>query len=450
MLLDEFATERDDRNNLVKAIVKIRDAVPRHTLHVCMTARKGSIDAVSLEPYLKIPVRPSQADIRKYAETRIDGSGKLCRWAPDNSTRRKTIITSIVKKSKLIFKLASLQMDLLCKQVSFLDFERTLAELLSEIKAHFQDALARIDRKPEYRDWVNRLFLWILYANPPMQLNALSQALAMEIDLPYDTPVSKLEVDLSTLIVMSEGFVVSSGTRLSFNHETIDSFLRKSRSWFGVNGSELITETSLSYLCLESVFENVLNDWDPPSILQPTSPFYDWLQRFNKLSDYGSETHSAGTQKRMSASLRYLKDRFADYWDPEFHPILMYCHLGFTELVRELLQNCSANKACEGRSLLRISIAHGEARVVALLLSRPELDVNAKDERCFTALHHASHSSDTADVDRNWTYIIELLLEHENIDANAIDSRGYTALHCALQERYRVWRDGSLDLISAL
>ena len=75
---------------------------------------------------------------------------------------------------------------------------------------------------------------------------------------------------------------------------------------------------------------------------------------------------------------------------------------------------------------LHYAVRGGHTECVKLLLAQPGINVNAKDKDGYTPLHYAMKNGNVE--------CVKLLLEHQNINVNAQDKSGYTPLHLAAEK----------------
>jgi ankyrin repeat protein len=107
-------------------------------------------------------------------------------------------------------------------------------------------------------------------------------------------------------------------------------------------------------------------------------------------------------------------------------PLVIACDQGYADVVRELLASgADVNAHTAFGTPLIIAIAarrvHDNAEaVVAALLERPDVLVNARGAEGFTALHVAAI--------KNRTSIVRILLGRADVDATVLDNGGRTAL----------------------
>lgn len=142
--------------------------------------------------------------------------------------------------------------------MSILNLNRALGHLSREIDEYYRQALARIDEKTDYQAWIKKLFAWVLYARRRVRSANLSHLLAIESGMSGDIMLEDLDVDVQSIVSMSEGLIIcpsQDSEDVVFAHETIDDFLRRNETWLGFDGKELVLETSLTAMV---IMENVI------------------------------------------------------------------------------------------------------------------------------------------------------------------------------------------------
>lgn len=121
--LDEFSADLDDRVDLVKSLLSIRnqvgqfdddlegnrieapaeraaeDRLSRHSFRMCLTSRQAVTITELLAPCVQATVKATEGDITAHILGRIEKSGKLSRWLARDDTLQSQLTRSIIVKS---------------------------------------------------------------------------------------------------------------------------------------------------------------------------------------------------------------------------------------------------------------------------------------------------------------------------------------------------------------
>jgi hypothetical protein len=104
-------------------------------------------------------------------------------------------------------------------------------------------------------------------------------------------------------------------------------------------------------------------------------------------------------------------------------------------ITESLLNNSVDLQDLNGCNILHIAVEKGNIKIVKLLLSKEDIDVNFRDLNGFTALHIA--------VERGNIEILKLLLSKENIDVNLQSLNGCNVLHIVVEK-------GNIEIVKLL
>lgn len=116
--------------------------------------------------------------------------------------------------------LAALQMQYLGTLTSTLKIKAALPRLSKRFEDYYKQSLDRIREKPQLQGQIFHLFLWLLYASRPLNVDQLRQCLCIEPDIDLDTPLEDLDEHVERLAAESEG-LVEIGSSLH-RHDTCD------------------------------------------------------------------------------------------------------------------------------------------------------------------------------------------------------------------------------------
>ena len=103
--------------------------------------------------------------------------------------------------------LAALQMQYLGTLTSTFKIKDALPKLSKRFEDYYKQSLDRIREKPDLQEQIFRLFIWLLYAKPPLSVEELRQCLCIEPDLNLETPLDDLDEHVERLAAESEGLV---------------------------------------------------------------------------------------------------------------------------------------------------------------------------------------------------------------------------------------------------
>ncbi|KAF5339857.1 hypothetical protein D9611_009063 [Ephemerocybe angulata] len=160
-------------------LLGVLTSLPGH-IHILFTCRPLELFMHRYTPEaLHIPVQARTKDIEIYVAQRVKESTKLSRILSDNPTVAERFTRLIVEKSKGMFLLARLQMELILERCTTIgSLLRALETLPSGINDMYRATMDRIGSQSEEDVSIaHRAFLWILHARDPLSPQDLQHAL---------------------------------------------------------------------------------------------------------------------------------------------------------------------------------------------------------------------------------------------------------------------------------
>jgi ankyrin repeat protein len=130
-------------------------------------------------------------------------------------------------------------------------------------------------------------------------------------------------------------------------------------------------------------------------------------------------TREPAKKPRPEAAQQLLKLRGYEFGEQGFHAAARARDIMAVTAFLDGGININARSDADGRTALISAAARGDLQIVRLLLDRGA-DVNVKDNKEYTALHHA--------VEARYDDVSEVLLNHPKLDPNARGLNGVTTL----------------------
>ena len=433
-----------------------------------------------IERYVKWDIEKEVGYGSELWDDRIHGSRpdstRFGRRLVKNPDLLRRIPKAIVEKAKGQILDAKLCMVDLKSQQTLKGIEKSLAGLPKTYSDHYDSAIQRIkDQKDaEARATGLKALSYVVYAHRVLSLSELQHALATdpgdtEFDADKDYDGGDI-VDTTTALVSIDGDL--NAVRV---HATLQEYLSSSEArnkWFPTAEIDLAT-TCLTYLTFDALAKRSRSD-EEFEAKRLEYPFLAYASQY-----WGDHVRDAGPEFDTELAVELISDpqRVETYiqaawytdrtsaisWDVrkgvfDLHvcawfglssiipsleqedleidiqestygqtPLMYACRRGHVEVAQELLKlGASINQtSLRGRTAMFEAVVENHERVVELLLTREDLDVNVtqskEDDR--SALMLAARL--------NNTNIVARLLKHPKINVNQQDSHGWTALSIA-------------------
>ncbi|KAI9150548.1 putative ankyrin-2 ankyrin [Paramyrothecium foliicola] len=181
------------------------------------------------DEFEEIKISAHQADLTLYAAAEIERRVSLKLLRLKSPTLKDEIIQELAKGADGMFRWVSCQIDYLCELPNDYERRKALKSLPPTLHATYERILERIDRlaRPT-RELVRKALSWIVFADPPMTIQEMCQALSVSADdggpdmLDEETEIDDIQLSLhcSSLVQRS-----TDGDRFELAHFTVKEFL---------------------------------------------------------------------------------------------------------------------------------------------------------------------------------------------------------------------------------
>ena len=267
------------------------------------------------------------------------------------------------------------------------EIRRSLKNISANLSQAFEDTLRRIDNEPRNRQRVAmRSLMWISHARSPLRINELRHALATQIgdtDLDRDNLIQpKLIIECCSGLVVVE----DESSIVKLVHHTLQDFLQAQRQNMFPDAETEITNTCLSYLCLqEPITSQIARDADHvPNGLQEGQGLQDLPFLGYASAHWGDHAQQAASNEADVLALKFLTT-------PSMIERAEQSKLKYLPLQQDFLVHAHPRQRLGRNNLtgLHVAARFGLTRLVILLLTEG-LEVNAVDSDKNTALHEAA------------------------------------------------------------
>ncbi|KAI9768032.1 MAG: hypothetical protein M1840_005344 [Geoglossum simile] len=380
-----------------------------------------------LDKFLQIEIKAKECDIRRILED--DNLSELMKNAQPLVDE---IITTIVRKAKDMFLLASLQFDMIRSSTTRNEIRIALKEVPTDLHISFKLTLERIEGQSEnFKNLAHRIISWLSHTKRPLSVHGLQQFLAVRLGHP-----SLEEDDIpeqQTMIHTCMGLVTidheSSTIRLV--HNSLREYLQGLAKPFYSPGAT-IAGSCLTVLSLGEFNRGCCySDREFESRLRQFPAFayaaHNW--GYHVLDETGETNKemllgflqsdlkvSSATQAMLAPS--HGRRGYSQIFPTDFTGLHLASFFGLKGVVSDLLTN-NANPNAEDsyrRRPLSLAAEEGQEAVVGLFLKKGA-EVRASDKWGRTALHQAAMSGHKE--------VVLLLLENgADLDAKEYSGRG--------------------------
>ncbi|KAL8877179.1 MAG: hypothetical protein Q9198_004759, partial [Flavoplaca austrocitrina] len=129
-----------------------------------------------------IEIRASVSDLKKYVASRIRRNRRLSGYVRSNGPLKQDICDRVASKAEGMFLAAKLHVDALSTKTNIKELKKALENLSTNINDLYDDAIARIEsQNQDYRTLAEKALRWIAYAFRPLPVEALQEAVAIEL-----------------------------------------------------------------------------------------------------------------------------------------------------------------------------------------------------------------------------------------------------------------------------
>ncbi|MCJ1242962.1 hypothetical protein MMC30_000158 [Trapelia coarctata] len=175
--LDECAS---DRSSLVELLSSLNNA-HSNRIKTLFASRDEHDIRSNLRGYATVPIAARASDLRLYVaaelQSRMDNGELVLR----NSFLKEYIMNRLVEKADGMFRWVSCQIDHLCELHSDRERRKALDSLPPTLPKTYERILRRVNKCPGgVQKMVRRALQWIAFAETPLSLSALAEAISVE------------------------------------------------------------------------------------------------------------------------------------------------------------------------------------------------------------------------------------------------------------------------------
>ncbi|KAL9045455.1 MAG: hypothetical protein Q9214_001501 [Letrouitia sp. 1 TL-2023] len=387
-------------NGFIRPLIKLPD------IRIMVTSR----DLPHIEHYFsssrRLEIRANEADIRSYAEDRIDEEVELA---------------------------------------SFLDNPKAVLQALRrlpvELEASYDEAINRIERQPDQHcTRAKQVLSWISFTLRPLTVTELRQALAVELGS-KEFDKSSLPA-LTRLVSVCAGLVAVDRQRqvIRLVHETTQHYFERNRLKLFPGAQQEISKTCLTYLSFDILAKGPCSTDEEMESRLHELPFFDYAARH-----WGDHVRESEDKSVQILTLQLLEDdaklmSFVQRWHrpaiqggkhtQRYPKRILGIHVasafGLEKIILELLNNGADIDSRDetGWTPLTWAVSKGYIKTARLFLEKRADDL-LSDQSGRLPIHYAAQRGDK--------HIVELLAKsHSNL--NQKNKFGETPLHLAALE----------------
>ncbi|KAL8949723.1 MAG: hypothetical protein Q9222_004199 [Ikaeria aurantiellina] len=439
--LDECAVKH--RREFLKLLDGLRECV-----NIFITSRPHLDDlAKTLGPLIQIEVKAHDSDLQKYIQQEIESSE-----ARDeiDSTFMEEIIGKVVSRAQSMFLLAVLHIQTVLSEPTQGEMVEALQSLPEILYAAFEETMQRIQRQSESRSQLAlRSLLWLSHVRRPLQVDELSDALAIRSGLTSVNP--RYRPSQKTIIDCCHGLVNvdKESQTIRLVHYSVQQYLVDRKERFFPLGESEVARSCIIYQML-SPFDSECRQTENEIIdLLNDCPFIAYAARewgyhaqaaiSPEVDEFALSFLQARPQQVCSYQVwQYTQSRRMEWWEPReansCNGLHVAAMLGLHDVAVRLLPSFSDIDipTSLGTTALIKAASYGHRSLVRLFIG-----LNAdltKNNWYGSALHCAAEAG--------YVGMIHDILD-AGIDANLLDDYGRVALACAAES-------GQVDAMRAL
>ncbi|KAL8752513.1 MAG: hypothetical protein Q9199_005692 [Rusavskia elegans] len=421
---------------------------------------------------LMIEIRASVGDLQRYVASRVKSNRRLSGHVRSNGPLKKHICDRVASKAEGMFLAAKLHVDALSTKTNIKQLKKALDNLSTNVNELYDDAIARIEsQNHDYRTLADKALRWVAYAFRPLPVEALQEAVAIELVEPRDQQSDDEGIQdfddeaihsISSILDVCAGLLVHdeiSGLVRLVHYTAQDYFDAHAGSKFEKGHTSIAKEcvTYLSYECFQNPEESsseleISENSDASSddaVAGSVSASEE--SRCYYLFDYATAFWAQhATTKELPVEIRRFLarkpricllttskyDLYASLRGPSrnirFLEVRHGCEIAaFYGIHDELETLCSRIKEAEVlhdlcNSSFNLAVSNGQARSIEILLDYGA-NINSEDKDGRTALLTASEAGNLN--------LMHLLLD-KGFDKEARSSTGRNALLRAVEESH--------------
>ncbi|KAF7891213.1 uncharacterized protein EAF02_001538 [Botrytis sinoallii] len=173
--LDEIAEDRAEVTRLLKSLNK-----PSGTIKTLLASRNEVDIRIVLEDCPSASIAAESGDLRLYVQSEIKKRTKLGKLRIRDGNLKDHIAKVLTEGSDGMFRWVACQMDYLCECSTDRDRREALRKLPPDLPKSYERILERVNRSSkENQTLVRHTLLWVVYAEEPLTITQLLQALAV-------------------------------------------------------------------------------------------------------------------------------------------------------------------------------------------------------------------------------------------------------------------------------
>ncbi|THV48988.1 hypothetical protein BGAL_0217g00130 [Botrytis galanthina] len=173
--LDEIAEDRAEVTRLLKSLNK-----PSGTIKTLLASRNEVDIRIVLEDYPCVSIAAKSGDLRLYVHSEIEKRTKLGKLRIRDHNLKDHIVKVLIEGADGMFRWVACQMDYLCECSTDRDRREALRKLPPDLPKSYERILHRVNRSSkENQTLVRHTLLWVVYAETPLTITQLLQALAV-------------------------------------------------------------------------------------------------------------------------------------------------------------------------------------------------------------------------------------------------------------------------------
>ncbi|KAF7925061.1 uncharacterized protein EAE98_007149 [Botrytis deweyae] len=173
--LDEIAEDRAEVTRLLKSLNK-----PSGTIKTLLASRNEVDIRNVLEDYPSVSIAAKSGDLRLYVHSEIENRTKLGKLRIRDHNLKDHIVKVLTEGADGMFRWVACQMDYLCECSTDRDRREALRKLPPDLPKSYERILERVNRSSkENQTLVRHTLLWVVYAEEPLTITQLLQALAV-------------------------------------------------------------------------------------------------------------------------------------------------------------------------------------------------------------------------------------------------------------------------------
>ncbi|TFK24947.1 ankyrin [Coprinopsis marcescibilis] len=332
----------------------------------------------------------------------------------------RRIISTVQEKSRGMFLLAALQLELLQGCVNTHELRETLDGMPEGVKEMYRRTIKRIQGQPMNSFLLaQRIFVWLLHAKRSLRVSELQTAVAI-CSKSYKLDKDRIVHQEDRLVAVCCGLIAINRDRVGLIHYTTYDALKELFP-LGVGHPHSFIASACTQLLLDHQCHNYPGKDEYPYQLRNLLAPHPLLE----YSYTNWPAHAKESEQIPDAVITFIDqcDRYPVIFRHKEIDLLQSIHVAawYRFQDRRFLTPFIVNIPTKrGRTALILASYNGDVSAVGFLLSAPGINVNARDRDGNTSLIWASA--------RGHEGVVRLLLQARMIDVDAKGQHGDTAL----------------------